>query len=133
MTTVLVEVTRGEVVESVHHGVVVVADPAGRVVAAAGDPETVGYFRSSAKPFQAVPLVESGAADAFGLTPRELAYGCASHSGRPEDQAAVRGMLAKIGLGEDALRCGAATPYDPEEAARITLGQVTASPVHNTC
>ena len=94
MTAVLVEATRGEAVESIHAGVVVVANADGEVVAGAGDAEQVAYFRSSAKPFQAVPMVESGGADAFGFTPAELALCCASHKGSPHHQAGVVGMLA---------------------------------------
>ena len=81
MPTTVVEAMRGERVESVHHGVVVVADVAGEVVAQVGDPKHFAYFRSAAKPFQALPLVESGAADAFGFTEAELALSCASHNG----------------------------------------------------
>ena len=133
MTTVLVQATRGEAVESVHAGVVVVANTAGEVVAGAGDAEQVAYFRSAAKPFQAVPLVESGGADAFGLTAAELALCCASHNGSPHHQAGVAAMLAKIGLGPEALRCGVALPYDPLERARVTAGLVPRSPIQNNC
>ena len=133
MSTVLIEVTRGDLVESVHHGVVIAADVDGKVVAAAGDAETLAFFRSSAKPFQAVPLVESGAADRFGFTPAELALCCSSHDAMPWHQEAVEGMLAKIGLGPDALRCGAAPPYDKQEAARVTLGLVPPSPLQCDC
>ena len=133
MAVVLAEVTRGDRVESVHHGVVVVADVAGNVVAAAGDPERFAFFRSSAKPFQAVPMVESGAADAFGFTEAELAFCCSSHSAEPAQQAQVRAMLEKLGLGEDALRCGIAPPYDEDEAARVAAGLVPPSPVQCDC
>lgn len=133
MTTVLAEVTRGDLVESVHHGVVVVADTAGNVIAAAGDPETRTYFRSSAKPFQAVPLVESGAADGFGFTPAELALCCSSHDALPWQQEMVEGMLAKIGLTPIALRCGVAPPYAEKEAARLTLDLIPRSPVLCDC
>ena len=131
--SVLCEVTRGSEVESVHHGVVAVADAAGEVVAAAGDPEHVAYFRSAAKPFQAVPLVESGAADAFGFTPAELALCCASHSATPAHQAQVAAMLAKIGLAPEALRCGIPLPGDAAEAARFVLGLVPRTPLQCDC
>jgi len=130
---VLAEATRGGVTESVHHGVVVVADGAGRVVAGAGDPERFAYFRSSAKPFQAIPLVESGAADAFGLTPAELALCCASHHGEPHHQAEVAALLAKIGLGPETLRCGIPLPLDEAEAARVEAGLAPPSPLHCDC
>jgi L-asparaginase II len=133
MTTVLADVTRGELVESAHHGVVVAVDVDGRTIGAAGDPYLPTYFRSSAKPFQAVPLVESGAADRFGFTDAELALCCSSHDAAPWQQQLVRGMLAKIGLGEDALKCGIAPPYDELEAARVKAGLVPPSPVQCDC
>lgn len=133
MPTIIAEVTRGGRVESVHHGVVVVADVAGRVVAAAGDPEHVAYFRSSAKPFQAVPLVESGAADAFGFTAAELALACASHNAEPGHQAQVAAMLGKVGLGPAALRCGCPLSSDPAAAARVVLGLEPRSPLQCDC
>ena len=77
--TRLAEVTRGGIVESVHEGMIAVVDVEGRLVASLGDPNAVIFYRSSAKPFQAIPVVESGAADRFGFTPAELALCCASH------------------------------------------------------
>ena len=133
MSTTLAEVTRGELVESTHPGVVVVADVTGKLLACHGDSEHVAYFRSSAKPFQAVPLVESGAADAFGFTSEDLALACASHDATPAHQRGVARMLAKIGLDEDALRCGVAPPPDPQEAARITLGLKAQSQLQCEC
>jgi L-asparaginase II len=130
---VLAEVRRGEVVESVHPGTVVVADAEGRVVAWAGQPSQTIYFRSSAKPVQAVPLVESGAADAFGFTEDELALACSSHDATPAHQRGVARMLAKLGLDEDALRCGVAPSADQEEAARITLGLKAPSQIQCEC
>jgi L-asparaginase II len=129
----LAEVWRGARVESAHVGVVVVADAQGNVVASAGDPEHFAYYRSSAKPFQAVPLVESGAADAFGLTARELALSCASHAGEPHHQAEVLGLLHKIGLDERALQCGAPLPGDRGESARVILDPAARSPLQCDC
>src|SRR5690242_21904488 len=79
----LVEVRRGGITESRHRGHIVVVEPDGNVVAQLGVPETVTFLRSSAKPFQALPLLVSGAADAFGFTDREVAMACASHNGEP--------------------------------------------------
>jgi L-asparaginase II len=129
----LAEVTRGEVVESTHPGIVVVADVTGRVLATHGDADHIAYFRSAAKPFQAVPLVESGAADAFEFGPEDLALACASHDATPAHQRGVARMLAKIGLDEDALRCGVSPPPDPQEAARITLGLKAQSQLQCEC
>ena len=129
----LAETTRGGITESVHHGVVVVVDASGDVVAAAGDPEQVVFFRSSAKPFQAIPVVESGAADAFGLTPAELALCCASHHGSPDHQRQVAAMLAKFGLSAGDLQCGCPLTIDEDEAARIVLGLAERSPLQCDC
>ena len=85
---VLVEVVRGAIVESRHAGAIAVADAQGRLVLALGDVERPVFPRSAVKALQAVPLVESGAADAFGLNDEELAVACASHSG---DRFAYRG------------------------------------------
>lgn len=133
MVTLLAELTRGGVVESTHLGTVVVVDAAGKTVAAAGDPETFAYFRSSAKPFQAVPVVESGAADAFGLTPAELALCCASHSAEPFHQELVVSMLGKLGLGTAALQCGVPLPIDQAETAAILAGAKENTPLHCDC
>jgi L-asparaginase II len=133
MTTLLVEVMRGSAVESVHHGTVAVVDTAGRLVAWAGDPEQFAYFRSSAKPFQAIPVIESGAADAFGFTPAELALCCASHHAEPHHQREVSAMLAKLGLTDSALRCGIPLPGDEAEAGRILSGLVPRSPLQCDC
>ena len=130
---VIAEVTRGDVVESRHRGSVVVVDTGGAVVASAGDIDRLAYFRSSAKPFQAIPLVESGAADAFGFTERELALACSSHDATPDHQRGVARMLGKIGLHEEDLRCGISPPVDEQELARSVLGLVWPSQVQCEC
>ena len=133
MSTVLAEVMRGDAVESVHSGVVVVVNSSGEIVAGAGDPETFAYFRSSAKPFQAIPLIESGAADRFGFTPAELALCCASHNAEPRHQEQVVAMLAKLGLDKSALQCGAPLPSDPAEKGRVLAGMKERSPLQCDC
>ena len=112
----LVEVRRGGITESRHRGHVVVVEPDGKVVAQLGVPETVTFLRSSAKPFQALPLLVSGAAEAFGFTDREVAMACASHNGEPIHTELVASMLKKIGLGPEALKCGLHEPYSAEAA-----------------
>src|SRR5215218_6794478 len=104
MPVAIAETTRGGITESVHYGVVVVVDATGEIIASAGDPETVGFFRSSAEPFQSIPVIESGAADAFGFTPSELALCCASHEGSPQHQQQVAAMLDKIGMSPTSLQ-----------------------------
>jgi L-asparaginase II len=106
----LARVWRGPVVESVHHGVVAVADTSGALHHAWGDVDWTPTPRSSLKPFQAVALVESGAADALGLTEEHIAMACASHHAEPFQIALISDWLRRLGLGEDALVCGPALP-----------------------
>jgi L-asparaginase II len=118
MNPILVEVTRGELVESRHRGAIAIADASGRLAWSCGDVERPIYPRSAVKMLQALALVESGAADAYGLTEEELALACASHSGEPYHVAAVRGWLARTGLDESALACGAPTGPDGRPLTR---------------
>jgi L-asparaginase II len=129
----LAAVTRGALVESVHRGRLAVCDHDGNVLEAVGDPEAYIYARSSAKPFQALPLVISGAADAFGLTDEELAVACASHNAEEPHLAAVRSILEKAGLTEDDLQSGAHLPlYEPEADKLIRSGE-DPRPIHGNC
>jgi L-asparaginase II len=129
----LVEVRRGGITESRHRGHVVAVDADGRVVARCGAPETLTYLRSSAKPFQSLPLVSSGAADRFGFTEREIAIACASHNGEPIHTQTVAGMLGKIGMDESALKCGVHEPFSAEEAARLRRLGERPGVLHNNC
>jgi L-asparaginase II len=129
----LAAVTRGELVESVHRGRFAVFDPWGNALEAFGDPEAYVYLRSSAKPFQALPLILSGTADAFGLTDEELAVACASHNAEEPHLAAVRSILEKAGLSEDDLQSGAHPPiYAPADAKLIRNGEEP-RPIHSNC
>ena len=129
----LAAVRRGALVESVHRGRLAVCDPEGNVLEAVGDPEAYIYARSSAKPFQALPLVLSGAAEAFGLTDEELAVACASHNAEEPHLAAVRSILEKAGLTEDDLQSGAHLPlYEPEADKLIRSGE-DPRPIHGNC
>ena len=129
----LVEVRRGPVVESRHRGHVAAVDGEGRLVASLGEPETVTYLRSSAKPFQAVPLLTSGAAGRFGLEERELAVACGSHSGEDLHAATVAGMLEKIGLDESFLKCGVHEPFDRATSERLRRGGESPGLLRNNC
>jgi L-asparaginase II len=115
----LIEVTRGGMVESVHWGALAVVDVHGRLLASFGDPQASVFLRSSAKPFQALTLIELGGAERFGLSDREIAILCASHSGTDEHAQTVAGIQAKIGATEGDLLCGVHPPMD--EAARVEL------------
>src|SRR5256885_5733080 len=129
----LVEVTRGPIVESRHRGHVAAVDGAGQLVAYLGDPDTVTYLRSSAKPFQALPLVTSGAADRFGFTEKEIALACASHSGEPIHTETVLSMLNKIGLEPDALKCGTHEPFSAEVTRRLRERGEAPNVLQNNC
>ena len=129
----LAEVWRGRIVESRHRGHVAAVDGDGRLVARLGEPETVTYLRSSAKPFQALPLVASGAADRFGFEPREIALACGSHSGEPVHEETVAGMLEKIGLDKSALRCGTHEPFSPEATRELRRRGESPRVLQNNC
>jgi L-asparaginase II len=124
---------RDALVESVHRGRVAVCDPAGEVLDAVGDPEGYVYFRSSAKPFQALPLVLSGAADALRLSDEELAVACASHNAEARHLSAVRSILRKAGLSEDALQSGAHSPLHAPAAVRLARSGDEPRPIHGNC
>jgi L-asparaginase II len=129
----LVEVKRGAITESRHRGHIAVVDPDGNVVASAGSPENVTFLRSSAKPFQALPLLTSGAADRFGFTDQEVALACASHNGEPIHTELATSMLRKMGLGPEALKCGTHEPYSAEAAASLHSRGEAPNVLHNNC
>jgi len=128
-----VEQLRGGWVEAVHDVHAAVVDSAGRLVARTGDPELVTFWRSAAKPFQALPLVEDGAAEAFGLTSEELALACASHSSEPGQVARVRELLGKIGCSERDLLCGPHPPLSDRVAQDYQSRGVRLTAVYSNC
>jgi L-asparaginase II len=128
-----VEVVRGSVVESRHRVHVAVVDAGGRLRASAGDPDLVTFFRSAAKPLQALPLVEDGVALRFGFTDAELALCCGSHSGTQQHVGAAERILRKAGVSTDALVCGPHAPFD--QLTQQTLAEQGLEPgrLHNNC
>ncbi len=127
-----VEVTRGGMVESRHRGAAVVMDAKGNAVHAWGEIERNVYPRSAIKPLQALALVETGAAEAFGVTDAELTLASASHYGQSERTDAILAWLERIGLGADDLECGAHEPLDPETAkARVRAGESSGAADNN--
>jgi L-asparaginase II len=130
---VVVEVTRGALVESAHRGAGAVVDADGQVMMAFGDSERPVYPRSAVKALQALPLVESGAADRFGLSDKEIALACASHSGSEEHVATARAMLAKAGYDGRTLECGAHWPLGEDEVRALARSGSTPSALHNNC
>lgn len=130
---VLVEVTRGGLVESRHRGAAVAVDSAGRIVEAWGDIEQPIYARSAIKPLQALPLVESGAAERFGLGPRELALACASHHAEPAHIEVLSAWLARVGLTVADLECGAHPPANAVAAQALIRSGTAPTALHNNC
>src|SRR4051794_24242065 len=124
---------RGDLVESVHCGRYAVRGVRGEKIDALGDPGGYVYLRSSAKPFQALPLVFSGAADAFGISGEEIAVACASHNAEPRHLRAVRSILRKAGLSEDDLQSGAHLPMHAPTAARLAALDEEPRPIHGNC
>lgn len=130
----LVEVRRDSITESWHRGHVIAIEPDGHVVAHLGAPQTtVTFLRSAAKPFQALPLLTSGAADRFDFTDQEVALACASHNGEPIHTELVTSMLKKIGLGPEALKCGVHEPYGVEAARVLRERGEAPNVLHNNC
>lgn len=128
-----VTVSRGPMVESRHKVIAVISDANGSIFKSWGDVSQSIYLRSAIKPIQALPLVESGAAEAFNLTAKELSLACASHTGEPIHVEAVTAWLDRIGLDIGALECGIHWPsYDPAARALATAGQEP-TPAHNNC
>lgn len=130
---VLVEVHRGNGLESRHRGAVAVADSVGDIVASWGDIVTPIFPRSAVKMIQALPLIETGAAERFRLNDEHLALACASHSGEPGHVRAVETWLTQIGLQGDALACGAHEPFDAAAAHTLISAGQQASALHNNC
>ena len=129
---VLVEVWRGPLVESRHRGAVAIADADGGTVLAVGDVTVPIFPRSAIKALQALPLVESGAADRFAFGEEDLALACSSHSGEPGHVDGVSRMLANTGLDASALACGAHWPmHQPSAFALSRSGAPSA--LHNNC
>lgn len=127
------EVKRGELTESVHHASVAVVNTEGKLVYFYGNPMLTTFTRSSLKPFQALAVLASGAADYFKFTDEEIAIISSSHSGSPTHTNLVKGILHKLGLDETALECGTHMPYDEDERKRLIREGLKPSPLHHNC
>ncbi len=133
-TPILVEVTRGGMVESRHRGSIVVVDKHGKVKLALGDSERAIFPRSAIKPIQSsLVMAESGAAQAFDVSDEELALACASHNAETVHVVAVREWLLRLGLSVTDLECGAHDPYDVDALHDLYRAQGTAGREHNNC
>lgn len=130
---VLIELTRGKLVECVHTGAVAVARPNGELALSIGDVRRPVFPRSAVKAFQCLPLIESGTADRYGFGEREIALACASHSGTREHVALARAMLGRAGLDAASLGCGAHEPIGDGALRAFIREHETATALHNNC
>jgi L-asparaginase II len=130
---VVIEIMRGERVESRHRGAGIVVDDQGHALFSFGDVEAAVFPRSAVKAFQALPLLESGAADHFGFDASALALACGSHSGEPGHIACAKAMLATMGLDENALECGPHWPVNEIAARALAEGGGQPRRIHNNC
>jgi len=130
---VAILVRRGERVESCHRVSYAIADTAGRRRHAGGDPDRPVFARSAVKPLQALVLLESGAAERFAVSQVELALACASHGGEPFHVEPIRRWLARLGLDQASLECGAHAPLHGPSAERLVRAGRAPEPVHNNC
>ena len=129
----LVAVMRGDYPGSLHRGTLAVVDASGRPDIAIGDIAQPAYLRSAAKPFQVMPAILAGALEGFGITERELAVLCASHSAKPHHAEAVLSILEKLDLDEQALQCGVHAPLHAPTAERRVAAGLAPTPVCNNC
>ncbi len=127
------ELTRGGIAESLHHGAVAVTNLHGDLVAWYGDPQAVTFLRSTAKPFQAMPFIQHGGHKVFGLSPREIALMCASHSGTDAHLAVARSIQAKAGVDEKELLCGVHEPIDARTAEMLRERKELLTPNRHNC
>ena len=132
-SVVVIEVTRGPVVESRHEGIAAVVKSDGTVVASWGDIDAPILPRSANKPIQAMAFVESGAVERFGLGDEHIALSCASHSGEPRHVETVRAWLASVGLGEGDLECGTHAPRLPETVEALIRANAVPTAAFNNC
>jgi L-asparaginase II len=129
----MVEITRNARLESLHRGAAAVVDARGKLVASLGNPKQPIYLRSAAKPFQALALVCSGAADAFAITDEELAVICGSHSGEARHIALLEGLLRRTGVRADQLHCGIHPPFDAQARRALVEAGLSPTVLHNNC
>lgn len=130
---ILAKAIRGETIESIHRGHLIIVSGAGEIVARLGNPETVTFWRSSAKPFQTLPFLLSGAATRFGFSEKEISLACGSHSGEDFHVETAKAMLEKADFTEQDLRCGAHLPFDEKTAEQMIRAGEKPTQLHNNC
>ncbi|WP_187430719.1 hypothetical protein ROLI_000340 [Roseobacter fucihabitans] len=131
--TPMVEMWRGDFLESAHSGHAVICDAGGQIVQAWGDPDKIVLSRSSTKMIQALPLITSGAADRAGLSTEQLALACASHNGAAIHTRRVEAWLGTLGLSDAALRCGPQMPDDRTAREKLICDHGAPGQCHNNC
>jgi len=129
----LVEITRGDIVESIHFGSVVVCDNHGNILFKLGDPEFVTFLRSTAKPLQVLALIENPASQAFQFTDEEIAIMCASHSGTDRHIAILKALQQKLNITQDDLQCGMHLPFDRLTSNQVIRGETENSSLRHNC
>ena len=128
-----IKVYRGEYLESTHEFHAAVVDQHGRLLYSYGDPERLTFARSSMKPFQAIPLIETGATEQFNYGPKEISISCASHSGEDYHRETVQGILDKINLGVDDLQCGMHPPRQDKDYRALIKSGGELTPLYSNC
>lgn len=129
----LFEVTRGNIVESIHYGSIAIVDSNGKLIFSYGDPKVVAFLRSSAKPFQVLPFMEHGGVEYFRFTPRELSISCASHEGSDLHVQTVAGIQKRIGVEESQLQCGVHMPADVDAFKSLVTNNKQPTVNQNNC
>lgn len=129
----LVEITRGKIAESRHRGVIAVVNNYGKEIFSIGPTSYITFMRSSAKPLQAIPIVESGCADYFNFTDEELAIMTGSHSSEEKHINVINRIISKIGISQTALICGPHYPIDQESSDKMKRLRITPTEIHSNC
>lgn len=133
MSEILLHYTRAGKVEDIHRGDIVAVDTTGKIIDSVGDPHKKMFWRSAAKPFQALPFVEKGGLAKYGITEQELALLVSSHSGEPMHVDLVKSVLGKIDLDVSVLDCGASRPMSSKAAKALVENKQKPEAVHNAC
>ena len=133
MTAPIFELIRGSIVESTHTGSIAVVDSSGKLLHSHGDPDTVAFLRSSAKPFQMLPFVEGGGVEHYNYTQAELAISCSSHETAQLHLDTVKAMQTKIGISEDDLQCGPHLPGDASKLKEVIKLDIYPTANFNNC
>ena len=133
MSEKLIEVTRGNIAECVHRGDIAITNNEGMLLGSVGNPHKTTYFRSSAKPLQAMNVILSGAAAEFQFSNAEIAIMCASHYAEKIHLEKVQSILNKIGLSKNNLLCGTDTSLNTEYAVKLASGRTVLSPMYSDC